>query len=217
MLVPGVDPVHYTYDAKGRLTEVSQGLPGSRFRRTQYLYDLVNDDARQGYLNEVKDPYDRSVHVRHDDLGRVSKVILPDAREVAASYDGNGNLASLTPPSRPAHTFDYDPANQLTAYTPPEPGAPPAPLPETATRYAYNQDHQLLSLTRPDGQVVSFGYEPGGRLATVTTPRGVVTPSYDPIRAPAVDQRPEQHLGHRRQHPGLRLPRLPGRAGHLGR
>jgi len=50
-----------------------------------------------------------------------------------------------------------------------------------ATAYAYNLDKQVTTMTRPYAQVISFGYDTGGRLAMTTPPRGGVTYGYDGI------------------------------------
>lgn len=92
---------------------------------------------------------------------------LPDAREVRYEYDTNGNLAALHPPGRPPHLFTYTPLDQEEEYIPPNVGQG-----EPATRYNYNLDRQLTSITRPGGEQLLFASDPGGRLATLTTPEG---------------------------------------------
>ncbi len=63
--------------------------------------------------------------------------------------------------------------NLEAAYTPPAPGQP-------TTTYAYNGDRQPTLVTQPDGQMLSFGYNVGGRLAALTQPRGTTTLAYAP-------------------------------------
>ena len=58
-------------------------------------------------------------------------------------------------------------------YLPPDVGAG-----TNLTHYTYNLDKQLTQIARPDGQTVSFGYDAGGRLSTVTSPRGTVGYAY---------------------------------------
>ena len=36
---------------------------------------------------------------------------------------------------------------------------------------AYNLDHQLAEVRRPDGTVIAFGYDAAGRVSTLTFPR----------------------------------------------
>lgn len=50
-----------------------------------------------------------------------------------------------------------------------------------ATTYAYNPDRQLTQVQRPDGQLLTLGYDSGGRLSTLIEPRGQTTFTYHPI------------------------------------
>jgi len=78
----------------------------------------------------------------------------------------NINLTSITPPGRSAHVFSYTPVNREADYTPPfVAGA-------GSTVYQYNLAKQLTSVTRPDGQVLTLGYDAVGRLSTQVLPRG---------------------------------------------
>src|SRR5512139_1819789 len=79
---------------------------------------------------------------------------------IDTTYDPNGNLTLLMPPGRDAHLFSYTPVDLEEQYTPPDlPGA------QTVTRYSYNRDKQLTQVQRPDGQLVTLGYNNGGKLA----------------------------------------------------
>jgi YD repeat-containing protein len=61
------------------------------------------------------------------------------------------------------------------SYTPPDLG-----IGNVATTYAYNADRQLTQVTRPDGQTLTLDYDTGGRLSTLTEPRGQTTFTYHP-------------------------------------
>jgi len=87
--------------------------------------------------------------------------------------DNNGNLTSITPPGRNAHVFNYTAVNLEAGYT------PPAVAGTGATTYQYNLAKQLTSVSRPDGQSLSLGYDTAGRLSTQVLPRGTVTYGYD--------------------------------------
>ena len=100
-------------------------------------------------------------------------ITLPDTRVIGFTYDPDGNVTSVTPPGRPAHGFAYDAIDQATDYTPPALGIQPV-----ATHYDYNLDKQPLKVTRPDGQTIDYGYDAGGRLASLTTPSGVIGYGY---------------------------------------
>ncbi len=99
---------------------------------------------------------------------------LPDLRVIGFTYDANGNLTSITPPGRPAHTFDHTAVDLPEEYDPPAVG-----LAEDRTLYAYNLDHQLELVTRPDGQTVDFVYgATTGRLNSVVSPHGTYGYAY---------------------------------------
>ena len=61
----------------------------------------------------------------------------------------------------------------LSAYDPPVlPGG-------GTTNYSYDADRALITLTRPDGQLVRYGYDSAGRLSSTTTPTETINYSYD--------------------------------------
>jgi YD repeat-containing protein len=158
-------PVGYTYDARGRLSTLTQGT-----RTVTYAYNP------EGRIESITEPLSREVRFEYDLAGRVTKKVLPDLREILLSYDANGNLTSITPPSRPAHSFAYKANDLPERYTPPDLG--PA---DESTVFSYNLDRQLTQLLRPDGKTVDYTYDPGsGRLTAITTPRGSFGFTYDP-------------------------------------
>ena len=167
---PGTEPVRVAYDERGRTQFVAQGQ-GALERKVQYAYNA------EGFLDSVTDPLGEIVRFEYDAVGRVTKSILPDQREVRYEYDLNGNLVKLRPPSRPGHLFDHNAIDQVSEYTPPDldPGTPEVPT----TTYGYNDDHQLTTITRPDGLVVSLNYETSGRLDSLTAPHGTIDYTYD--------------------------------------
>jgi RHS repeat-associated protein len=70
--------------------------------------------------------------------------------------------------------FGYTEVDLQAHYTPPTSG-----LDSPTTQYAYSLDQNLTRITRPDGQVVNFSYNAGGRLATLSTPAGSTTYDYE--------------------------------------
>jgi RHS repeat-associated protein len=165
--IAGLDPVDFSYDARGRLSSVTHGS-GAEQRITSFTYNA------NGYLEEVTDALNRVVRFDYDDAGRVKNQWLPDGRLITNTYDAGGNLISITPPSRPAHGFSHTPVDLVSVYTPPNIGAG-----ANLTTYQYNLDRQPTLLNRPDGQTISFNYDTGGRLSTIATPSGQYTYSYD--------------------------------------
>ncbi len=158
--VTGIEAVNYGYDARGRLISLAQGS-GATARNATLSYNP------QGYLASITDPLSRTQSYSYDASGRVTQQTLPDGRLIKYNYDANGNVTSLTPPGRSGHTFGYTPVDLESQYMPPAIG-----LPTTQTQYTYNLDKQLTRITRPDGQLVNFAYDSGGRLTTLATPHG---------------------------------------------
>lgn len=159
-LLPGINPVNYAYDIRGRLSSIGSGF-GAELRQTTMAYNL------QGYLASSIDAEGRQTSYQYDLAGRVTRQTLPDNRVIAYTYDANGNLTSLTPPGQPAHLFEYTPVNLADKYIPPS--VPGVSTP--ATHYQFNLDKQPTLITRPDGQALSFSYGPtSGQLLSLTTP-----------------------------------------------
>jgi RHS repeat-associated protein len=161
---PGFDPVKLTYDAHGHLVTVTQGA------RTYTLgYDLA------GNLTSVVDPMSRTTRFDYDAAGSVQSRTLPGGRQISYAHDGNGNVTALTPPGQSAYVFTYTAADLLQDY-----GPPAVTAGEKPTHYTYNRDRQLTQVQRPDGSSINLGYDPAGRLSTITQSGGSQTRTYDP-------------------------------------
>lgn len=161
-----LSPVHYTYNARGLLTAVTQGD-----RTTTFTYDA------HGYLATVTDALGRTASFVYDAAGRITGQTLPDGRSVGYSYDAASALSGVTPPGRPVHSFGYTPVDLVASYAPPVVTGVSAPQ----TTYSYNTDRQLITVARADGHSITYGYDGAGRLQSVTTPAGSVTYGYDPV------------------------------------
>ena len=163
--IPGIAPLHYTYDSAGRVLTVS-ATDGTSTRTTSYSY--YSSGPAKGWLQSVIDPLGQTTSYLYDAAGRVTQETLPDGEMVGFTYDADGNLTSVIPPGKSAHSFSYDAVNDATSQMAP-PVAGQMPL---AFHYAYNLDQQLTSITRPDGSTVNLAYDSGGRLTTETLPDG---------------------------------------------
>ena len=153
-------------DTHGRQVLVSQGARGLRFG-----YDA------KGRLQSIRDTLTRTTTFEYDNADRETLRTLPEGGKVHFSYDANGNVATIVPPGSAvhSHTFGYSGVDQTLQYTPPVVSGVSLP----ATSYAYNDDHQLTRVTRPDGALVSLAYNSTkGRLDSVTIARGRVGVSY---------------------------------------
>jgi YD repeat-containing protein len=136
-------PVHYTYDARGRLAQVTQGA-----RTTTLTYNP------EGLVDTLTDPLGRTTAFEYDAAGRVTRQALPDGRKIGVTYDADGNVTGVTPPGQAPHHLTRHLQGDLRAYRPPA-------LDEeqpVKTTYTYNRDRQLTRVTRPDGQTIRFTY-----------------------------------------------------------
>ncbi|MBT3022617.1 MAG: hypothetical protein KUF77_01450 [Candidatus Thiodiazotropha sp. (ex Lucina aurantia)] len=163
----GLAPIHYVYDTRGRLIELQTGV-GVDERR------MTIDYGQSGYISTLTDPLERTYGFTHDDIGQTTELALPDGRTIGYQYDGKGNLKAVIPPGRNAHVFEYTPIDYEASYAPPDIG-----VGMSITRYEYNFDKQLTSVERPDGVTILLDYDTGGRLSTVTLPRGLFQYGYD--------------------------------------
>ena len=139
--------VEYKYNEQGQLTEIRQGS------RTVTL--IYNSD---GYLSSITNPLNQTTNFTYDAAGRVVKQSFSNQREINFSYDAMGNLLSLTPPQKPTHNFIYTLIGNIKKYN------PPTVTGTGATTYSYNDDRQLTTVHRPDGQNINYSYDTAGRL-----------------------------------------------------
>ena len=167
--IPGIEPVYYSYDSRGRLQSVTQGT-GANQRSS------VTNYGTDGFVSNTQDALNRSVQFDNDLSGRILSQSLPGNRLISFDYDATGNVTGITPPQKPEHTFSYTPVNLTANYEPPS----VAGIGNTATTYLYNLDKQLTLATRPDGQTVSYNYgQTSGRLESITTTTGQYAYGYD--------------------------------------
>ena len=148
-----------SYDSNGR---VSSTIQGSKNGLT-YAYNSA------GFLQSVTNARSETTSYTYDSAGRKTKVTLPDSREISVAYDVNGNMTSVTPPSRPVHEFEFNAKELMSSYKPPSIGTGVA----KDTTYAYNNDRQMTSITRPGGSAATYTYNSTtGNLTQITQPSG---------------------------------------------
>lgn len=158
----GLAPVSYAYDVRGRLIQMTHGS-GTTARSLTYAY------GTDGYVQSITDAMTNAVVYQRDAVGRPTQTTLPGSRVLAASFDANGNTTTLTPPGKPAHAFSYTPVDLEAQYTPPA----LAGIADPASRFTYNRDKDLTSVSLPDGSGLVLAYEAGsGRLLSVTPSAG---------------------------------------------
>lgn len=163
---PGLTQTEFDYDSRGRLWKTREGT-----RVSENAYDA------KGRLASERDPAGNVTHYEYDAAGRPNAAVRPSGARVETSWNDAGDLASITPPARPATVMEHDALGNLRRET--------APIAIGAsgdgeTRYAYNDDHQLTTTSRPDGQDFTLGYELAtGRLASLDYGDAHVAYGYD--------------------------------------
>ncbi|NUP09845.1 MAG: hypothetical protein HOW73_27680 [Polyangiaceae bacterium] len=160
---PGLYPVHYEYDADGRLWHTSQG--------DRHQYAGFGSD---GLLQTTTDAIGRTTTLRRDLNGRVWSVERPDTLEAFLDYDGEGALTGVTPAGTPKHSFEFGLTEQLETYEPPAIGGW-----DPKTTYVYNTDKQLTTAKLPGTDIV-VEYDLAGRPWRTTFNGGLIHAVYDP-------------------------------------
>lgn len=161
-------PVSVTYDSRGRVDLISQGV-GADERLLDFAYDTL------GRLSTVTDPLLRQVAFSWDAANRIDTQTLPGNRVVGFDWDAKGNLIAVSPPGRPAHSFTRTPVDRTDIYDTPALGAG-----IWSTDYDFDLDRKVSQILRPDGLAINFGYDVARRLESVTSPRGATTIAYHP-------------------------------------
>ena len=160
-------PASFAYNGSGFLTTVMRGT-GAEARTGSFSYDAM------GRLSTSTDAEGRVTSFGYDAADRVTSLTLPGSLALGYTYDASGNRASVTPPEGMTHAFAFNGLDLLHTYTAPDIG-----LPSQQTAYAYNNDRQLTTVTRPDGLQISNDFDAAGRLSTITIPTDSISRTFD--------------------------------------
>jgi YD repeat-containing protein len=155
-------PFQFTYDSHGRVSTATQGT-----RKTTFAC------SSSGFLASVTDPLGLTNSFTYDAEGRVLTKTLADGRVVTFTYDANGNLTILVPPGKNRALFRLQHRKFCVDNT------PPAISGAGATSYAYDKDHNLTLVTRPDAKTISFKYDTAARLSSAIAPTETINYTYN--------------------------------------
>lgn len=147
---PGIAPLQFTYDAAGRLAQLSHGALTITLTRDQL-----------GRVIQIADGSGPGVHFTYDAADRLISYTLPSGRAYSYAYDAAGNRTRVVMPSGAQHQMTYTPVNRLATYTPPG---------GSSYALAYDKDGHLAAVTVPSGGVLTYGSDAFGRLAGLTFP-----------------------------------------------
>jgi RHS repeat-associated protein len=175
----------YTYDVLNRMTQVSAptgtlqydyDLNGNRTHLTYpdgevvtYTYDLADR------LLSVTDHAARTTQYAYDAGDRQTVITYPNGVQAAYTYDDADRLLNIVHDSPvsgtiAAFTYTVDAVGNRLAMT------------DTngVTTYTYDSLYRLTEVAYPDGEQVTYIYDPmGNRTAMTSTVSGVVTYTYD--------------------------------------
>ena len=175
----------YQYDALDQRTQVA-GPNGT----LQYAYDLV------GNRTQVVYPDGKTVTTTYDLAGRAATVADWSGRVSGYSYDASGRQTGQSYPNGVVATYLYDDADRLVSIRHASPvsgtiGVFTYTLDAVGNRlsmtdldgvtaYTYDGLYRLTGVIYPDGETVTYAYDPmGNRTAMTSTVSGVVTYTYD--------------------------------------
>lgn len=184
---PNGNQTGYAYDLLSRLETVTQKVhdPDPRDVITGYGYDI------HGNLAAVADGESNETNYVYDDMGRVVSTISPDTGTTTYAYDEAGDLTSKRDAKAVTVGYTYDNMNRITladypgtaedmVYTYDEgvdgKGRLTTMVDTSGTmRFGYDPRGRMIQKTSNIGGVnypVTYGYTPGGKVASVTYPSG---------------------------------------------
>ncbi|MFC1867172.1 Ig-like domain-containing protein [Thermodesulfobacteriota bacterium] len=158
----------FTYDAKGRVTVITNNADGSSRCVDYNMADLPEIRTDEDGV-ESRFEYDPI-------YGRLLKRFDHEGNYIAYSYDLQGNVIekghfdSTDTRTNRKHFQYQDPAHVMPGKLYKEINAD-----DTFTQYGYDLDGNVASVTDTNGNITTYGYDSMKRLVTVTQPGAVVT------------------------------------------
>lgn len=154
---PGLEPTTVTYDSvfPDRVHSVTVGTTSPRTQTFSYF----GAGPSAGLPSGATLPNDAAhgTGLTYDLAHRPTSVAAPDGATVLGmGWDDDGRLTSWTTPKHDVHSQSYDLIGQLDQHTWPTVAGSAVPV----TDYVYGLDRRLDTITRPDGHVIAFGYDP---------------------------------------------------------
>jgi len=179
---PATNATTHSYDALQRLELTVDALLGN----TDYDYD-VNDN-----LISVTAPNNAVTTYEYNDFSNLTKEVSPDRGTTTYTHDAAGNVLTKTDARGKLTTYTYDALNRLTQAeldnldtidfeydvgTHAKGRLNKVTDTSGNTQWVYNQFGEITSKTQTIGAValtVSYGYDPQGRMTSMTLPSGKV-------------------------------------------
>jgi RHS repeat-associated protein len=157
---------HYRYDDRDRLIAETDPLS----QTISYQYDAA------GNLISMTNARGQVLTYTYDAADQLTRLDLPGNDDVYLFYDPAGQLVAVGDGNLDTG-YTYDGAGRLTETIYSYSGVSFAPLPLT---YAYNAAGLPASVTLPDGEVLSYEYDPDQRLVAIVGGGTRFELTYDP-------------------------------------
>ena len=152
---------NYTYDLLGRRLTYTEGELAE-----SYTYDGGNLSAHTQSWSENGNPQIKTTHY-HYNAHRLDSVGYDDALTTIYHYDQYGRVDSLYDESG-VMCYEYGNMGEVTRET----RIYALPFLTNAlalsTQFTYDSWGRILNITYPDNEVVSYGYDCGGQLQSIT-------------------------------------------------
>ncbi|MDR1954087.1 MAG: DNRLRE domain-containing protein [Clostridiales Family XIII bacterium] len=162
----------YTYDSNLRTTKIeypdgeviekAYGPNNTLLREDDITYTY---DAKGNRLTETRVADGRTKHYEYDAKCLPIRITDFDGQVTLLEYSGSGDLIKTTRADGKYETYEYDAYHRLTAYTDVGGGR---------TVYTY-AGAAVASVTNPNGETTSYGYDAMNRLVSVKDPLGGIS------------------------------------------
>jgi RHS repeat-associated protein len=172
----------YAYDTRGRVISITRGTATAALERMEITYDPTTGKKTSEVLSAFQNNawvITKSETYAYTSDGNLRSVTHSDGSSVTNTYLPDGTLSSVQDErhAAPNTIYAYDGANRPTTVTQTLSTAPGA---TAITRYAYDRQGNLTSVTDPNGNVTTYVVDDFGRIQRQTSPvSGVTTYSYD--------------------------------------
>ncbi|HEV7570810.1 MAG TPA: carboxypeptidase regulatory-like domain-containing protein [Thermoanaerobaculia bacterium] len=185
--MPRGNAMSYAYeDGTNRLTDtIRLDAAGNEAERRHLTFNSIGDKIREedqqcaspaptcaSWVTKRQEDFAYDIHNR---LAAVLHAV-PSGSAVLYAYDGSGRIQSVQDENHtaPNTTYAYDELNRLSAVTQTLGSG------SIVTRYAYDVQDNLVSVTDPNGNTTTYAYDDFRRMQTQTSPvTGLTSYTYD--------------------------------------
>jgi len=166
-MLPGGLTRHTTYDALGRVVEVTTADGTVAEASVSYTY------SPDGKVLTASDAMGQTTSFTYDALGRQATVTTPLGLVTSFTYDANSNLLTQTRPDGSILSNTYDALNRIVTET--------DAAGDTIT-YGYTARGQLASITDSRNSLTQFGFDKMDRRTTkIYADNAVEQTAYDAV------------------------------------